>query len=347
MGNCRSAFWLIALAASVFADQESYFHPEHAELGGHGGPMARFTTMDYKDVLMAGGVFGISTNPGFSWIGSVNYLEADADQVKFGYGSLGTETSFRYRKRIQPMGQFQLGYGLVRKGGATSGAFVGELMGLIGWRMGYGEKLIGGIGYREVEGVHGIPGFDGSTLDGWQTTVRLDFGLYDAGPHPRPAPPGDAPVLSGFYSGKWTSIDGHPAWLDGGGAVAIFDRHWGIGLCGYRNRRNTGAGERPVSLGYGGVLARYTLAPMEKFHALASILSGYGEAGMAADADARKTTRATPVFDADALAEFNITGFLRLGLGAGYRWVPAHIGGLGPDAWGGPTATLQWATAAF
>ena len=347
MRKCGPYFLLLALAVTAFADQESFFHPEHAELGGHGGPVARFTTMNYRDVFMGGGVFGISTNPGFSWIASVNYLEADADQVRFGYGSLGTETSFRYRKRIQPMGQFQLGYGLVRKDGASSGAVVGELMGLIGIRIGYGEKIIGGIGYREVEGIQGIPGIDGSTLDGWQTTMRLDFGLYDAAAHPSPAPTRDAPVFSGFYSGKWTSIAGHPAWLDGGGAAAIFDRHWSLGVSGYHSRRNAGDGERSVSLGYGGLLGRYTIAPMDRIHAMASILSGFGEAGTAPSEDKRKATRATPVFDADALAEFNLTGFLRIGIGAGYRWVPAHIGGLGPQAWGGPTATLQWSTAAF
>ena len=84
MRKCGPYFLLLALAVTAFADQESFFHPEHAELGGHGGPVARFTTMNYRDVFMGGGVFGISTNPGFSWIASVNYLEADADQVRFG-----------------------------------------------------------------------------------------------------------------------------------------------------------------------------------------------------------------------------------------------------------------------
>ena len=177
--------------------------------------------------------------------------------------------------------------------------------------------------------------------------LRLDFGLYDASPATRPVPVKDAPVISGFYSGKWTALDGHSAWLDGGGSTAIFARDWAIGISGYRSRGSGGSGQRNASLGYGGLYGRYSLAPADRIHAAASMLIGYGGVGTSENGDADRATRATPVLDADALAEFNLTGFLRVAIGAGYRWVPVHFHGLGPEAWGGPTATVQWATGAF
>jgi hypothetical protein len=341
----------LTLPSAAPAEPDAWFHPERYRLGGHGGPWAKPTTLDGGAGVMGGGVFGISTNPGFSWIVSANYLEADTRGLSFGYGAAGLETAFRYRKRVQPTAQFQLGYGVVSRDGISSGVVVGEAQGLLGFRVGYGEKILAGIGYREAEFASGVPGVGLSTLDGWEAVLRLDYGIYDAAPDPRPAPPPDRVFWSGFYSGKWTRLGGHAAWLDGGGTTVIFGSgplaRFAAGISGYRTRGDVEDAARALSLGYGGLLLRAVGRPGHLVHPSASLLLGAGGLGSADDATGTARVRPAPVADADLLLETNLTGFLRMALGAGYRFVPARFQGLGPVEWGGPCVTAQWATAAF
>lgn len=342
-----AAATILLFAARPHADQDSWFNIARYRLGGHGGPWARPTTLNGSAGVMGGGVFGISTNPGFSWIVLANYLEADSRGLDFGYGGIGFETAFRYRQMVQPMAQFQLGYGRAARDGKASGVGVGEIQGLLGFRLGYGHKFIAGLGYREVEFVHGVPGIENSTLDGWEAVLRLDYGIYDASPSPRPARAPDAAVWAGYYSGKWTRLGGHAAWLDGGGALVIFDRVFALGLGGYRTRGDVADAGRTLSLGYGGILLRGVARPLDRVHAAASLLIGAGGLGATGGAGRATSVRTAPVADADLLLETNLTGFLRMALGAGYRFVPVGFRGLGPAEWGGPSLVAQWGTGAF
>ena len=335
------------LMGTAEAKQDSWFHPEAYQLGGHGGPWAKPTTLNDQSGVLGGGVFGISTNPGFSWIVSANYLEADADGLDFGYGAVGWETAFRFHKIVQPMGQVQIGYGLVSHEGVSSGVWVGELEAMLGFKIGKGEKLITGVGYREVEGANGVPGVGGSTLDGWEALVRLDYGIYDAALHPKPAASLGAPVFSGFYSGKATLLGGHMAWLDGGGTMFIFGGRWAAGISGYRTRGDISDAGGTLSMGYGGGLLRYMLSPQSRIHAGVSLLAGAAGLGSVPKGTREAKAEVSPVADADVLLETNLTQFLRMSVGCGYRFVPARFQGLGPLDWGGPTLTAQWATAAF
>lgn len=357
-GMARAAGALISVLAALASApaaqeyQETWFHPEDLRLGGHGGPWAKPTTLDGAAGVMGGGVFGISTNPGFSWIVSANYLEADTRGLAFGYGAAGFETAFHFRHTVQPTAQFQLGYGVVSRDGKSSSVVVGEIQGLLGFRLGYGEKILAGIGYRETEFEGGVRGLGPETLDGWEAVVRLDYGIYDAAPDPRPARRPGERVWSGFYSGKWTRLGGHAAWLDGGGTTLLFasDRmgpRFAAGIGGYRTRGDIRDAARALSLGYGGALVRATGRPGRLVHAAASLLMGAGGLGSVDDASGAAKVRAAPVADADVLLETNLTGFLRVSLGAGYRFVPARFQGLGPAEWGGPCVAAQWATAAF
>jgi hypothetical protein len=94
-------------------------------------------------------------------------------------------------------------------------------------------------------------------------------------------------------------------------------------------------------------LLRGTFKPAARTHATASLLLGAGGLGAVDNATRRAHVRSTPVADADALLEANLTKFLRMGLSAGYRFVPARFQGLGAQEWSGPTIGAQWATGAF
>lgn len=313
-------------------------------LGGHGGPQLAYTTMADHPAAVGGGMIGISTHPGFSWIGSLNFQEAELEGLEFGYATLGAETAFRYRHRIQPMAQVQAGYGLASREGRMGHAIVGELAALVGFRIGAGEKLILGTAYREVE-VHGVPGITESSLDGWSLLARLDFGRFEAAPG-EPEAFSRPWVYSGFFNGRWTRLNGQRAWLDGGGVMAMRDRRIAVGIAGYRNRNALAYEGRDFSLAYVGALARYFLLPLGRWQGFFSLLCGVGGAGHAAESG-RTLRGMVPVAEAEAMAETEVTEFLRFGIGAGYRSVPLGFHGLEPADLGGPVLCLQLATGAF
>lgn len=345
MESKRWVFLVLGAGISALAQRNPMFPLATRGLGGHGGPLLGLTTMADRPAVVGGGLIGISTNPGFSWIGSLNFQEAELDGLEFGYGALGAEAVFRYRKRIQPMAQVQLGYGLASRDGRTGNAIVGELAALVGLRIGSGENLILGTSYREVE-VHGVPGISESSLDGWNLVGRMDFGRLGSGPATLENRAATSWSYSGFFSGKWTRINGQRAWLDGGGALSTLERRIAVGIAGYRNRNALSSEGREMSLAYVGLLARYILLPLGRWQGSVSFLGGVGGAGHEAESG-RTLQGMVPVIEVDALAETDVTEFLRLGLGLGFRSVPLGFHNLEPNDLGGPVLSLQLATGAF
>jgi hypothetical protein len=327
------------------AYQNAWFPLVPAGWGGHGGPHLKVTTMDGRNALLGGGLIAISPNPSFSWVASADYLEDEVGGLAFGYGALGVEQLFRAGSTLQPIIQAQAGFGLGRKDGETGPAYVGELAGLLGIQLGLGERLSLGLGYREVE-VHGVPGITESSLDGWQLKVRLSYGIFDFRERPGPAAP-RSPVFTGIYGVKASLLNGQAALLDGVGIAVLVDRRLAVGLSGFRVRNEVRYRGDRFDMGYGGLFARYLVAADRIVHGAATVLAGLGGAGYEEEASGETPAGLLPVLEGEAMLGVNLTEFLRIYLGAGYRWVPVGFEGLDPVDLGGPISSITLAAGAF
>jgi len=97
----------------------------------------------------------------------------------------------------------------------------------------------------------------------------------------------------------------------------------------------------PLRMGYGGLLVGYRFAPAAMVHPTASMLIGAGGISTALQA-AGDNDDAFFVAEPALGVELNVASFLRLGVGASYRWVAGvELGGLRDEDLSGPTGELS------
>jgi hypothetical protein len=96
----------------------------------------------------------------------------------------------------------------------------------------------------------------------------------------------------------------------------------------------------PLRMGYGGVLVGYRIAPAAMVHPTASMLIGAG--GISAAHAADDNDDAFFVAEPALGVELNAASFLRLGVGASYRWVAGvELDGLRDEDLSGLTGELS------
>jgi hypothetical protein len=97
----------------------------------------------------------------------------------------------------------------------------------------------------------------------------------------------------------------------------------------------------PITLGYAGMLIGYRLAPERVVHPTVSLLLGAG--GLRSEGTSGGSAEDDALFVAEpaAGAELNVTSFLRIAVGASYRWIS------GTDLAGVSDADLSGVTGEF
>lgn len=160
------------------------------------------------------------------------------------------------------------------------------------------------------------------------------------------------PVTHGFYLApevKYAQIAGKNSVLLGGRIAWLMNHHFSIGAAGYGmvNRIRapikfeTAGGDRIYrSLGYGGLFLGYVIAPLKVVHAEIDVLVGGGGSGMmhsymgmgaypnGAYGNRDYGTVRFFVVEPEAHVELNISHYVRLAVGGGYR-VVSGVNGLG------------------
>lgn len=138
---------------------------------------------------------------------------------------------------------------------------------------------------------------------------------------------------SGWYlapSFGMTGIDGHVGYLTGLRAAFVMNRTFGIGLAAsgfgwdvMRSDSLSSGVDRRVAGGYGGLLLQYNIASDRLVHGFVDTTIGGGAACYdTLDAnrwESCQNATAFFVFEPSANVEVNVTRFMRVAVGAGYR----------------------------
>jgi hypothetical protein len=141
-----------------------------------------------------------------------------------------------------------------------------------------------------------------------------------------------APLQSSGYGAlcmKFTPIQGKFATMLGGYGGWFINKTLLIGAGGYGLTSSIGSETRKgdnIALGYGGIVLEYVGASDKVFHYTVQGFVGWGGVGYYPavgryTADYRNLTSGMLVIEPSVLAELNLTSFLRIAVGVGYRFV--------------------------
>jgi hypothetical protein len=141
---------------------------------------------------------------------------------------------------------------------------------------------------------------------------------------------------NGFYlapSLGTTSINGNLAYNVGFRGAWLVNRTFGLGLAGYgfgwdgrRGDNPTLSSDRRLNGGYGGLLMQYVIGSKHVVHGLIDTTVGGGYVCTDETDDGRDCNRGRSFFmvEPTASVEVNVTDFMRISLGGGYRLAAAE-----------------------
>jgi hypothetical protein len=130
---------------------------------------------------------------------------------------------------------------------------------------------------------------------------------------------GDEISISGF-GGPWmsfTSINGEYTHMMGGGGGVLLNQSLYLGGYGYGNTNPISYEPGELEFGYGGLMAGYIHESRRAIHPNLGVMIGWGDIRL------NETGLKDNIFVLQPMAEVetNITRFMKIGLGVGYRYV--------------------------
>lgn len=321
-------------------------------LGGYGGPQFKFGSVNGQVAMIGGGPIGLVIRPNFTLFTSFNYIEGDADSIKYWYAGAGAEYSFLSWSRIDLNLYSQIGMGRAIQEQSTQSqtttifSFEPEIN--LGIRFMEFEKIKFGFGFRAVVPTRSIQDLTFKNLSGLYGSVYLAYGTFDVKKRKEYlAGNKNKLYLSGTYSMKFTRLNGQSVILDGGGTRLFINRKFAIGINGYRTLNPVDYKGNDFSIVYGGLWAYYPIDMLKLIHLSFSGLFGFGGVGYIRSSDQKMIGKGMPVIDTDAFANLNITEFMQLGFGFGYRLALTSFEEVKMSSISGITGTLQIRFGAF
>ncbi len=320
--------------------------------GGFGGPQFKITPINGRGSMIGGGPIALVIRPGFKWLASFNYMEGGPDSISLWYAGLGAEYSILSRAAIEVNVSSQLGIGramqkLPNETVATT-LFTLEPEISTGIKITQFDKLKIGLGYRAVLPAETVADLTSKKLSGFYGVVYLAYGIFDVNQRKEHLSKNKAKTyLSGTYSMKFTRLNGQSAILDGGGTRLFIHRKFAIGVSGYRTLKTVDYQGNEFSIVYGGLWLYYPMGMLNKVHLSLSCLVGYGGVGYVRKDDQELVGKGMPVIDPDLFVNLNLTEFMQLGIGVGYRLAMTHFEAVNMSAISGFTTSLQVRFAAF
>lgn len=151
-------------------------------------------------------------------------------------------------------------------------------------------------------------------------------------------------TLTGFWSYKFTTLNGQFCVLDGGGTRLLIRRTWYAGIFGYRSIDGPKvAGDYYLQMAYGGLWGGYVFNSDSLVHFSAEMAFAPGMAGYRDKASQTDYLSGIFILEPEAYVTLNLTEFLRFSTGLSYRFVFGIDGVPGIDSGdiSGPAVTLQ------
>lgn len=121
--------------------------------------------------------------------------------------------------------------------------------------------------------------------------------------------------LTGFWSYKFTTLNGQFGVLDGGGTRLMINRSIIIGLGGYKSIEGPRVDEWFLQLGYGGIWTDYVFNSDSLLHFSVGGLIGVGGVGYTDKSIDETYISGMFVLEPEAYITVNITEFLRFSVG--------------------------------
>ncbi len=322
MRNIFIVVFIFLLTANINAQtshQESLFPFSNHGFGGFGGPHFKLGKIHGEFSMIGGGPIGIVINPSFSVFMSFSYLEADIEDIDMRYGGIGGEYTFFPQKRFQLYLKGFVGYGCAdcdfERSIHRSGFLVFEPELLAGLKITEFDRVKLGIGYRQIMGIHDLPGLSNKDFSSVYGVLELDYGIFDSQKRKELLQSREKfNILSGTYSLKFTRINNQSVTLDGGGTRFIVNRKYAVGISGYRSITTFNHEGKELSIAYGGIWAHYIMSPLKKVHFSFSTLTVIGGIGYVNQESDEFTGKALFVFETNVFLDINITEFMRPGL---------------------------------
>jgi len=333
-------------------NQESILPLMKQGLGGFGGPQFKLTQINGQGGMIGGGPIVLVVRPDLKWLASFNYLEGGPDSLKIWFVGFGGEYTLFPGALIELNLSSQLGIGnaaqvLPRENFSTT-LFTFEPEFTAAIKIMQFDKIKIGTGYRLALPAKSAGDLSTTNLSGFYGIVRLEYGIFDIGQRKAYlASQKPKPYLSGTYSMKFTQLNGQAAILDGGGTRIFLHRKFGIGISGYRTLKAVDYQGNDFSIVYGGAWLYYPFNMLKRVHLSISGLVGYGGVGYVQSDTQKMVGKGMPVIDVDSFANLNITEFMQLGLGLGYRLALTSFEDVEMSNISGITATLQLRVGAF
>lgn len=338
----RIAVILGLLAASTLAQPLVPLRP-HA-IGGYAGPHNGVTLVGGRLAATGGGpgIFLITPATGIGW--SYVSTEGDATGLSLWYLGPAVEHWFFPERMLSLSAGATAALGrasrqLHRDSAVQRTSFVciePTVAGRLRLFRFFGLHL--GLGYRLAYPWGGTSGLRSADISGPSAFLGLSYGVY---PGINTAPAERSLRIAGCWSQKLTWLRGQPVLLDGGGTRLVINRRFLAGIGGYFGTNAARVAEYEVTFGQAGLWLEYLPWPDRLITPALSTVIGIGAAGFKDAADSVQVFPA-PMLDPELLLSLNLTEFLRLHIGAGYRIYfgrPTVAGWTGSD-FSGPTATL-------
>jgi len=318
-----------------------------AGIGGYGGPQFRATFLNGRFALFGGGPANVlltsSLSLGIDWMAP----EGDAAGLDLYYGGPRVDYIFF------PQSWFHLSVGTMVGAGwlsyqdpkiigdtaRSSWFFAAEPELMASLNIMKHERVGIGASYRFVAGSRDIDSLDESRLSGPAVFLKLMYGIYD------PSLPlkDKGFIITGAGSRQFTWLAGHPAMLTGGGTRVLINQRLYIGVGGLTTIVGAKLDGYSIGMMFGGVWSEYVFNPGSLFEFSAGGIAGMGAGGTSANLTDEEIISPMLVLDPSLYMSINLTEFLQLTIGAGYRvcYLFNDVPELDPMGLSGPTLLAQ------
>lgn len=340
------AFAFFIVSARLL-EARALFTFKEAGMGGYGGPQFRATLINDKFALFGGGPANILLTPslcvGLDWMAP----EGDAGGLDFYYGGPRMDYIFF------PRSWFHLSIGSMVGAGwfsyqdpdvagdtaRSSWCFAAEPELMASFNILNHERIGIGASYRLIAGSRDIVGLDESGLSGPSVFLKLMYGVYDPGLEPEEK----GFIFTGAGSRQFTLLAGRPSMLTGGGTRLLINNKLYIGVGGLTTIIGPRIGNNTLGMMFGGIWSEYVFNPHSLFEFSAGGIAGMGGGGTFNEVTGEESISPMLLADPSLYMSLNVTEFLKLTLGAGYRacYLINEVAGLEPMELSGPTLLVQ------
>jgi hypothetical protein len=352
MRSLLTLFVVISLGLPVSLSAQRVWFPENQEalfptwpwkMGGYGGPQLTLTALDGEMHTLVGGTMALQTTSRLGITVGLHSSLNPTDATRLTYGVGGPEYTLMPHGPVQVSAALPLGLGRIRYTPVDAeGRSLSPSKGLmalatpevsLGLRLGEYARLRIGGGYRVVARLSG-PDTESLEPNGAFAFVRVSTGIYDpAYRRHHMAGRQRHSILSGTMGQHYTLLNSKFLTLNGGGVQWLINRQLGVGAAGFASQNTVQGDTNRLHLAMGGLWGTWTWWSQHRLNLSANLLAGVAQLSASRRQDgAEIASEILPMIQPSAQMGLNLTEWMRLGVGVGYRGVFGSYGRFGTAA---------------